>query len=291
MTAAPSPTTAVTRGNTISAEIAFTIGGIITSTAVVALNQLVANQGFDFLSLSYWFVIPAGAVIGGAVAASGYFAVALLTHRLPDRRMAIEMALIGLSTWIFSRWLGYATMTLKDGTRVADIVSFWNYFQLRIEHMQLSLSAGSEGFTTGELGALGYAREVLQALGFVAGGFLTWSMLSDREICPTCQRYAKTKALFNGAASADRFDAVTAAAGVTFPGLVEQAESTLGQQPFRGISLAICSCAKCSTQWARPSLYYGTGQTPASVRLSPYTMDVEFCDRLRASSKLPDLPA
>jgi hypothetical protein len=72
MNAPISPTTTPAASRS-TAELLITAGGIITSTLVVALNVVLARVlDFDFLSLSLWFVIPVGALIGGFGAAGGY---------------------------------------------------------------------------------------------------------------------------------------------------------------------------------------------------------------------------
>lgn len=48
--------------------------GALTSIIVVCGNAYMAQHwGFNLLSVSFWFVIPAGALLGGICAASGYF--------------------------------------------------------------------------------------------------------------------------------------------------------------------------------------------------------------------------
>ena len=173
---------------TPSAELLITAGGIATSIMVVLANLLVARWlDFDFLSLSFWFVVPAGALLGGFAAAGGYYLVAKWTQTMPDRRLLFNMVAVGLSTWLLYNWLDYYTLVLDDGTRVRDVASFWQYFTVAAEHMQLTIRtrASPSGVTTGELGSLGYAREALQVLGFMAGGFATYAYLATSEVCDT----------------------------------------------------------------------------------------------------------
>jgi hypothetical protein len=259
----------------LSAELLITVAGIITTVAVVGLNLLASNSlGFDLLSFSFWLVIPAGAIIGGMAAASGYYAAARVTQTMPSRALLFNMVAIAVSAWFLSKWASYATLRLDDGTRVADLVSFWQYFVILTESMQLSI--GTRGnvnaATTGELGMLGYAREALQVFGFMAGGFVTYLHLSEVEACESCRRYAKTKAVLNGVAP-EEFDRALAEAAIFLPNVAFQARIALGRKALAGLSLYLSRCPSCEREWLRPAIVTRSGDSLDVTRLGRYSVD------------------
>jgi len=276
--------------STSSAELLITAGGIVTSIIVVVANLIVARLlNFDFLSLSFWFVVPVGALLGGFGAAGGYYLVAKWTQTMPNRRLLFDMVVVGLSTWLLYNWLDYYTLVLDDGTRVREVASFWQYFTVTAQHMQLTIRTRTSpsGFTTGELGSLGYAREALQALGFMVGGFATYMHLASSEVCDTCRRYTKVDVLLDSGAP-EFFDAIFQAAGMTLPGVADDAILALGKRRFAGLDLALLECPLCHSKWLRPAVAFRTGDSVDRLRLRRYSVTDEGAQRVRqAAASLP----
>lgn len=273
----------------VSSELLITVGGIFTSMLVVGANYLVTRMiDFNFLSMNLWFVIPAGALLGGFGAASGYYFTAIYLQRMPTRKLLLNMMAIGLSTWVLVKWLPYATMTLNDGRHVADVVSFIDYIKFEVEHTTLTFGTRSnvKAFTTGELGSLGYVREVLEIIGFVAGGFCMYGVLVGTEACKKCQRYTKnTKVLDN--VQADRFDAVLGKVGLVLPDLVNDAKAILGDRyGFKGLSLSLHQCPSCRERWLRPALVYSDGgKQDRTAKLRQYAVNAEMADAVQLHAK------
>jgi len=279
----PGPVSAVRddlRG--LPAEALITVGGIVTTAAVVGVNLLGENYvGFNFLSLSFWFVIPAGAIIGGMGAASGYYATARITQTMPSRTLLINMIAVAVSAWFLSKWASYATLVLEDGTRVADLISFWQYFVISTESMQLSVGTrGRMAGSTGELGMLGYAREALQLVGFMVGGFASYAYLTDVEACESCKRYAKTETILN-CVSPERFDDALEEADISLPNLGAVARIALGNRPLQGLSLVLARCPRCNQEWLRPALVTRSGDSFDTTKLSRYNVDAEVSNVVR----------
>jgi ABC-type Fe3+-siderophore transport system permease subunit len=81
----------------------------------------------DFLSISFWFVIPVGGLLGGMAAASGYYVAARATQTMPSRMLLLSMIAMGALTWVLSKWVPYTMLMTGDGTRAADHMPFWDY--------------------------------------------------------------------------------------------------------------------------------------------------------------------
>jgi hypothetical protein len=271
---------------TLSIEALITLAGIGTSLGTVALNQILQQElKFNFLSMSFWFVLPAGALIGGMAAASGYYGAARLTQTMPSRLLLLNMVALGASTWILSKWLPYSTVKLSDGTHVADALSFVDYVQQGAEHARLSV--GHRGrinaLTTGELGSLGYAREALQLLGFMAGGLATYAALDSVEACKSCRRYANSDTLLESVGHG-ALQEVLDSADVHLPELVGDAKAALGAKRLLGFSLLLYQCPKCKREWFRPAVVYRSGNSQDVTKLRPYKLDGRLGKLLRSGA-------
>jgi len=267
----------------MSAEVFTTFAGIIAAIAVVAINVgLERYLDFDYLGLTLWFVIPAGAIFGGFGAASGYYIAAKATQTLPTRRMLFEMLAIGVSTWLLMHWVDYATMRFSDGTLVRDQAPFWYYLEMRTEHMQLVLQnqGGRTIDTTPELGLLGYVHELLQIGGFLLGGFVMWLGLKSLEACAPCSRYARTTKLLQRAPT-PVFDDVLTRAGVALPAFAERVAHVLGKRRLVGLNLTLASCPSCHRSWIRPAAVGMDGSHPVAKPLDAYDLSATQAAELR----------
>jgi hypothetical protein len=271
----------------LSTEIVTTIAGIIAAIAMVALN--VASQralDLDILGLTYAFVLPAGAILGGLGAAGGYYVAARITSTLPSRRTLFEMLAIGVSTWLLMHWVDYVTLRFDNGTLIRDAVPFADYLRLRAEHLQLTIQgpSGTNGTTTPELGLLGYVHELLQVAGFLVGGLMTWIFLKRREACTPCSRYAHTLPLLQRAPSA-AFDEVLRRANVQLDGLAERVARVVGAKQLVGLNLSIATCPSCRRSWLRPGAVVMEGRYAAERRIEhAYAITAAQAAALRLAS-------
>lgn len=264
----------------LSSNVVILVGGVVTSLATVALNFLFSRAlDFNLLSLSFWFVVPAGAVCGGMAAASGYYAAARLTHSMPSRTLLFNMVAVAASTWILSKWISYATLTLDDGIRVADVVPFWEYFKISTEAMQLTFKST----TTESLGSLGYVREALQLIGFMAGGFASYLFLGHVEACSTCRKYAKTTMLLN-TVSGERMDELLDAVEISLPGIADDARAEIADGNLKGFSLFLYTCPRCQGEWLRPATVVQSGDDLNTRQLNRYAIRAETGKALRSHS-------
>ena len=267
----------------MSAEVFTTFAGILAAVSVVAINVGMQRAlDLDFLGLNFWFIVPAGALIGGLGAASGYYAAACATQTLPSRRMLVEMLAIAFSTWLLMHWVEYATITLSDGSLVRDQVPFWYYLRLRTEHMQLVIENQSHTHpdTTPELGLLGYAHELLQIAGFMLGGFIMWRALRSREACTPCSRYAHTTKLLERVTSA-AFDDILGRAGIMIPAFADRVADALGKRRLVGLNLSIATCPSCNRSWLRPAAVGMDGAHPVAKPIVAYDLTAAQARELR----------
>jgi hypothetical protein len=249
--------------------------GILASLATVALNlSLKRWLDFDLLSLTLVVIIPAGALYGGLASASGYYLAARATHTLPNRRTLFEMVAIALSTWFLAHWATYALLRFPNGALVRDVVSFWDYFRVRTEHLQLSFerAGGSRTDDGTPLGMLGYAAELLQVAGFVCGGLLLWLGLKQAEACAPCGRFAKSKQLLKRATS-QLFDDALRRASIALPALADQVRTAVGARRLIGMNLRLVECPACHRHWIRPAVVVMSGNQPFESKLASHDIE------------------
>lgn len=262
----------------MSAEVFTTLAGMIAAIAVVGVNVALVNAlDLDLLGLTYWYILPVGALLGGFGAASGYYGAARATQTLPSRRMLFEMLAIGFSTWLLMHWVEYATFRLEDGRMMRDALPFWDYFRIRTEHLQLVTQnqGGQVVDRTSELGLLGYAHELLQLAGFLCGGCVMWLLLKSHEACTACSRYARTKRLLQRAAS-PVFDNLLVHAGIVLPELPERVAAALRsgrrQRRLIGLNLTMATCPSCERSWIRPAAVGIDGTHPVVRPMAPHDL-------------------
>jgi len=155
----------------------------------IILGLIEFYTGYAIYSWMFWFIIPAGALLSGFAAASGYYVGAMSFNQRPAGGVLFNMIAASVSAFFVVHYIPYFMLEV-DGIRVKDAIPFLQYLDLVIRHTSLSLVRG--GQSTGELGSvLGYAFAVLQLVGFSLGGFAVFGWLSQNPYCDKCSRYLK----------------------------------------------------------------------------------------------------
>jgi hypothetical protein len=160
-------------------------------TAVITAAVLAyVEQAFNIALYSYmlWFVVPAGAIGSGLVAASGCYIGARLLHHRPTRFVLIGVLAVSAMTFFLINYLDYASLTV-DGLLVRDAIPFTTYLTITLSNM--SMSVCTHGTCTGglNLGPFGYLVAALQIVGFFLGGVVVYNYLHTLGYCEACARY------------------------------------------------------------------------------------------------------
>ena len=164
--------------------------GLATSILVALADVAIARMtGFDFFTFSIWLVVPAGAVLTGFAAASGYYFGSLYFHKKASASLLVQMVLIAGAAQLLIYWTGYATMVLEDGRKVADLVPFAQYMDITLTKAHYRIWRGQAD--TGELGNMGYWIAVAQFAGFLVGGVAVFGDLKAKAVCGTCDLYLR----------------------------------------------------------------------------------------------------
>lgn len=165
--------------------------GIVTLALTVALVAAVNRMtGFNLFTLTLWRVLPAGAILTGAAAASGIHLGGRLFETRPAWLLhAIAGATLAMAAVYYDE---YSALVLENGFRVADHIGFLNYLDVRLTTSYLR--SGPAEAEAADPGVFGYGLALLQFLGFILGSLGTSVFARKRPACPLCSHHLLTLA-------------------------------------------------------------------------------------------------
>ena len=163
--------------------------GVVTLALTVALVAAVNRMaGFNLFTLTLWSVVPAGAVLIGAAAASGIHLGSRLFETRPAWLLhAVAGAALAQAAIYYDE---YSALVLANGLRVADRIAFLNYLDVRLTTSYLRSGSAQAA----DPGVLGYGLALLQFLGFILGSLGTSLLAGKRPACPSCSHHLRTLA-------------------------------------------------------------------------------------------------
>ena len=166
----------------------------LTTTILVALADVAIARmtGIDIYTFSIWVVVPAGAAFTGAAAACGYYFGSLYFHKRAAAPLLVQMVVIAGAAQLLIYWMGYTTMVLEDGRKVADLIPFGQYMDVTLTTAHYRIGRGQTD--TGEVGSMGYWIAGLQFVGFLLGGAWIYIYLKAKPVCAACNLYLRPMA-------------------------------------------------------------------------------------------------
>ena len=164
----------------------------LISFGLVALAVIVVNRltGFNVFSFSFWVFIPAGALLTGVAAASGYYFASLFLQTRPTWFLLVQILIVTAAAQLVIYYGEYRSLVLDDGTMASDAIGFWDYLDIYLRSMHLRAGHGGH-IDTGEVGDFGYWLAVIDFIGFVLGGLFVFFMLQTYPSCWKCSRYLR----------------------------------------------------------------------------------------------------
>jgi hypothetical protein len=160
--------------------------GLFTTIAVLLFVHWLGGQVADFNIMGwYWlFVIPAGAMLVGIGAGSGYGFMSWRTGRkITGRLLAVIVALLAF-TYAVAQWVEFKSLNVERYG-----IDFFEYFDVTTRSMTLKI--GRSQSSTGSLGLLGYLFRLLELAGFSLGGLFIPILLRAKPYCESCQIYMR----------------------------------------------------------------------------------------------------
>lgn len=183
--AAPSRTSRPEASADHRTEFVVACGSFTTMIALAAVYAL-ARSGTNIMGWYANFILPAGAMLVGAVAASGYGVAAW--------GLGLKMSKKLIWSVVGQLALAYLIAQYEQFSRVVREGSGIGFFEW-FDAMTRSFAWDNHGHPGEPFGIWGYAMRVLEVAGFVAGGALVPLVLKTKPYCDPCRSYLRTRSL------------------------------------------------------------------------------------------------
>ena len=166
-------------------------GGLVTTAlTLAAVRWLAAHADFQVMGWHLNYVIPAGALLAGIAAGSGYGIVSWLTGVKITRELLWLVVALLVAGYFAARYVEFRELELHG--EKGEAVGFLTYLDWDARSFAWQKKDGSPGEP---LGLWGYAFNLLELVGFAAGGLLVPAVLREQPYCEACQLYLRKKAL------------------------------------------------------------------------------------------------
>lgn len=274
--------------------------GSFTTLVALYIVYALAHRGTYIMGWYANFIIPAGALLVGMTAASGYgFAAYATGLKMTPRLMWSVAGQLALSYFIAQ----YEEFRMV--IRESSPISFWEWFDITTRAFSFSDRSGAPGSA---LGLLGYGVRALELAGFVGGGVMVPLILRARPYCDPCRTYrrshliavlpagapervfgkvppeedqaaretglAGTQAIFNAALDGQR-DELESQIGSHGP----LSEKRAAHKRTGHINVHLVRCPRCADGWLSAQLVVGKGNNASYTPLGTAALEQ---DRVRA---------
>jgi hypothetical protein len=271
--------------------------GLFTSIAVAIIHIVLETGKLGSLyGLMLWFVIPAGAILCGVAAASGYMVGARFTGQRPTPALLTIMLLTSLGTYLLIHWLHYHALN-PGPAAINEQISFLRYFNLEVTHQSLRTEyRGIELGQVDDVGRFGYVIAILQLLGFCSGAFANYVFLKKMDHCVKCDRYFRRKGVQSRKAnSEDELDAVVNQVQQMFStGQIQaaldyhdQSGERASNHLNRSSTMSLKSCPACDLTLVNFIASSGQNNTWGNVGTSTWGLRVAHPGKLNLPGKQP----
>lgn len=173
------------------------MSGLLTSAATLVGVYWLGKNTDDFHIMGWYanYVIPAGAMIVGVAAASGYAVASWLTGTRISRGLLLAVLLLQTGAYFSAEYVEYRDVT--DGLRRRGLMigpgpSFPQYYDFKARSFAWKGPANRPGQP---LGGWGYVFVLLGAAGFILSGLIAPAVLYAVPYCDRCQRYMARRLL------------------------------------------------------------------------------------------------
>jgi hypothetical protein len=170
------------------------LAGGITSALALTGVYFASVHGENIMGWYANYVIPAGALLVGLVASSGFGLSSWSTGTKITGKLLGLVILLLVASYFVAQYLGFRQLFASETIDGEPPIGFWSYFDLATRAFHWA--AKSDRDAAGEpFGALGYAMRGLEIAGFALGGVLAPLALRKQPYCELCRRYKRTRRL------------------------------------------------------------------------------------------------
>lgn len=179
----------------VRAELVNAIGAL-TTIAALAIAYWLARNNFNVMMFYAYYIIPAGAMLVGALAASGYGVAGWYTGLRMSKRLMWGVFAQLVIAYFIAQYEMFRSFVPADSD-----LGFWEWFDASTRAFRFSSRYGDEG---SGLGVAGYLFRALEIAGFAGGGVLVPLGLSKKPYCEPCRSYKRTSTIVKLAAGQKR---------------------------------------------------------------------------------------
>lgn len=168
------------------------LGAGLATTALALLGVWAANQASDDFNIMGWYgyyVIPAGALLVGLVAGSGYGVASWMTGVRISRNLLLAVLFLQVAAYFVAQYIEFRHLMSTYG---GEGVGFFEYFDATTQSFAFKSKDGSPGDA---MGGWGYIFRILEIAGFAFGGMIAPLILRAKPYCENCQIYMRTRSL------------------------------------------------------------------------------------------------
>jgi hypothetical protein len=171
------------------------VAGLITTALALLGVWWLDNNTKDFHIMGWYgdYVIPAGAMIVGFAAGSGYGIASYLTGFRIRRGLLLAVLALQLAGYAGAQYLEFQSM-MREGPIVdenGEALTFARYYHIRA----MSFAWNDHGKQGEPLGGWGYFFLGLGVVGFALGGLAAPAILMKVAYCERCALYMKSRQL------------------------------------------------------------------------------------------------
>jgi len=166
-------------------------GLLTTGLALVGVYFLNARaEDFNIMGWYANYIIPIGALMVGAAAASGYGVASWVSGIKITKSLLWIVIGLQLVAYLTAQYIEFAGLQLQyqDGTSVG----FFTYFDFVARSFAWKQDNGKMG---DPMGMWGYLFRGLEVIGFCGGGLIVPVLLRKAPYCECCQIYMRSKSL------------------------------------------------------------------------------------------------
>src|SRR5262249_33986509 len=169
-------------------------GAVTTALALLGVWWL-DNNTDDFHVMGWYadYVIPAGALLVGMAAGSGYGIASYLGGLRIRRGLLLSVVMLQLAGYSVAQYLEFRSLT-REGPLVdasGETLTFARFYHLRA----MSFAWDDHGHPGKPVGGWGYLFVGLGVLGFALGGVVVPALLMKAPYCERCELYMKSRVL------------------------------------------------------------------------------------------------
>jgi len=261
------------------------------------------------------YILPAGAILVGLLASSGYALSAWLAGVKIRGLLLVVIVLLQILAYFGAQYLEFQVNGPFADPNTGHVLNFAEYYHYSTILMSWQETGHKE---SSPLGGWGYLVRSGEIVGFVAGTLIVPVILMKAPYCELCERYMRRLQLAvipassveingDGATGPAAEEAVATAAAADMNAFVDlgTAGNTAGFEeklakiwPFRGqnarrarrIEMTLVYCKNCKQAHLRFVLAEGSGKQIKHSPLSQHSVSPAFVNELLASSVLKTKP-